>query len=42
LNPGFTGEVWYRHTTEGWGNADWGKVVMTDGRVVDVEICICD
>jgi len=42
LNPGFTGEVWYRHTTEGWGNADWGKVVMTDGRVVDVEVCICD
>lgn len=42
LDPTFTGEVWYRHTTEGWGNADWGKVVMKDGRAVDAEICLCD
>jgi hypothetical protein len=42
LDPNFTGEVWYRHTTEGWGNADWGKIVFKDGRAVDAEICICD
>ena len=42
LDPTFTGEVWYRHTNEWWGNADWGKVVMKDGRAVDAEICLCD
>lgn len=42
LNPNFTGEAWYRHTTEGWGNADWGKVVFKDGRAIDAEVCICD
>ena len=42
LDPTFTGEVWYRHTTKGWGNSDWGKVVMKDGRAVDAEICLCD
>ncbi|HXG64178.1 MAG TPA: hypothetical protein VNO70_03665 [Blastocatellia bacterium] len=42
LNPNFTGETWYRHTREAWANADWGKVVFHDGRVVDVEICLCD
>lgn len=42
LDPHFTGEAWYRHTTEWWGNADWGKVGFKDGRVVSAEICLCD
>jgi hypothetical protein len=42
LNPQFSGVVLYRHTTEWWGNADWGKVVFNDGRVVGAEICLCD
>ncbi len=42
LDPHFTGEAWYRHTTEWWGNTDWGKVGFKDGRVVSAEICLCD
>jgi hypothetical protein len=42
LNPAFTGEAWFRYTHEAWGNAGWGKVVFADGRVQDVEVCLCD
>lgn len=31
------GTVGYRHTDEGWGNADIGLVTFGDGRVVKVE-----
>jgi hypothetical protein len=30
-----TGWVTYRHTDEGWGNADWGEITFEDGRVVE-------
>lgn len=42
LDPAYTGGKMYRHTKEGWANADWGRVEFKEGRVVDVEICLCD
>jgi hypothetical protein len=32
-----SGQVIYRHTDEGWGNADWGVVTYEHDRVVKVE-----
>ena len=29
-----TGWITYRHTTEGWGNSDWGEITFEDGQVV--------
>jgi hypothetical protein len=31
-----TGMISYRHTTEGWGNSDFGEVTFVNGRVVNV------
>lgn len=42
LVPGFSGTVRYRHSQYGWPNQDWGSVTFQNGRVVDVEMCLCD
>jgi hypothetical protein len=42
LEPHFTGTAMYRHTTEWWGNVDWGAVSFEDGRAVGAEVCLCD
>jgi hypothetical protein len=31
------GRINYRHTTEGWGDSDWGLVTFQAGRVSQVE-----
>jgi hypothetical protein len=31
------GNITYRHTTEGWGDSDWGLVTFQDSRVSHVE-----
>jgi hypothetical protein len=37
LNADFTGQESFRHTDEGWGNADAGTIKFHDGRVLQVE-----
>jgi hypothetical protein len=37
LNADFTGQESFRHTDEGWGNADTGTIKFQDGRVLQVE-----
>jgi hypothetical protein len=26
----------YRHTSEGWGDSDWGEIHFEEGRVVEI------